>query len=353
MGIYKRGKIWWLKFQVAGREIRMSTGCRSKIKALQVETRVRDQIAQGNWGIIERKPAPELGDFLKDGFLPWVDSNYENAHSRYNLHYGAKILMKSTLYGLRLNEITSEHIAALVDSCRNYSGSTINIILKTLSKALSVAVEWGKIAGRPTVKMVQSRKRSRVLTMDEEEAYLSHCREPWKTIAMLMLDCALRPEEAYALQWDSVDIGKKSVRVAQSKTAAGIRALVLSDRLISALRPAQQQTGYVFASRSKLNKTGHISFGYIFRQHQSAVKAAGIPYFEQYTLRHTCLTRMGEYTELPTLKVIAGHTSIMMTMRYVHPSQKSVEDAFKTQSSRYKSRHRGKFKLVSGEDKGK
>jgi hypothetical protein len=48
-----------------------------------------------------------------------------------------------------------------------------------------------------------------------------------------------------------------------------------------------------------------------------------------YTLRHTFLTRLGESgCDVWTLARIAGHSSVAMSSRYVHPSEDAVLGAF-------------------------
>jgi integrase len=48
-----------------------------------------------------------------------------------------------------------------------------------------------------------------------------------------------------------------------------------------------------------------------------------------YDPRHTCLTRLGEVNTYPyTLQRIAGHSSILISQRYVHPTPERREDAF-------------------------
>src|SRR5438445_13283923 len=61
------------------------------------------------------------------------------------------------------------------------------------------------------------------------------------------------------------------------------------------------------------------------KQHVKALKLSGVRDFVLYSLRHTFLTRLGESgCDAWTLARIAGHTSIAISARYVHPSEDAV-----------------------------
>ena len=51
--------------------------------------------------------------------------------------------------------------------------------------------------------------------------------------------------------------------------------------------------------------------------------------FVLHSLRHTMLTRLGESgVDVFTIMKIAGHSSVTISQRYVHPSPEAVECAF-------------------------
>ena len=61
------------------------------------------------------------------------------------------------------------------------------------------------------------------------------------------------------------------------------------------------------------------------KQHRKAIKIGKLRPFVLYSLRHTFLTRLGESgCDVWTLARIAGHSSIAMSSRYVHPSAERV-----------------------------
>jgi integrase len=65
------------------------------------------------------------------------------------------------------------------------------------------------------------------------------------------------------------------------------------------------------------------------KQHQRAVRLSGVRPFVLYSLRHTFLTRLGKAgCDAWTLARIAGHSSIAISVRYVHPSEDAVMNVF-------------------------
>jgi len=63
----------------------------------------------------------------------------------------------------------------------------------------------------------------------------------------------------------------------------------------------------------------------IKKQHANALKTSKVRPFVLYSLRHTFLTRLGESgCDAWTLARIAGHSSVSMSTRYVHPSEDAV-----------------------------
>jgi site-specific recombinase XerD len=54
-----------------------------------------------------------------------------------------------------------------------------------------------------------------------------------------------------------------------------------------------------------------------------------LKHFQPYVLRYTALTRLAEAgCDVFTLARIAGHSSITITQRYVHPQADAIERAF-------------------------
>src|SRR5215471_9434819 len=120
--IYKRGSIYWSKFQHSGRMIYKSTGQTSATKARQVEARLRSELAMGHYGILERKCIPTLAQFIRERIEPKVkepkpkeSSDLENVEQRRQkrfrwLRTALKPLSTHAIGRMPLDKITSEHV---------------------------------------------------------------------------------------------------------------------------------------------------------------------------------------------------------------------------------------------------
>jgi hypothetical protein len=76
MAVYKRGKIWWYKFNWGGQTIRESTKQSNKRIAEQMEATHKTSLAKGEVGLRDRKPAPTLRQFAEGDFLPFARSTF-------------------------------------------------------------------------------------------------------------------------------------------------------------------------------------------------------------------------------------------------------------------------------------
>jgi len=249
--------------------------------------------------------------------------------------YGARALMASDLATLRLDAITSQHAVAYASKQSGVWASTVNCALRTLSRALNLGVEWGKLTSAARVPLAKGeRQRDRVVTDAEWAAYIKACAQPWRDVALLIHSEGLCPGECYRLQWEHVLIngdGHGLIMITEGKTKARRRVLPMTADVYDALhaRWLAQGTpaaGWVFPTRSK---SGHLEQDTAKKQHDSALKASGVKRFEAYCLRHTALTRFAESgCDAFTLMRIAGHSSITMTARYCHPQAEAIERAF-------------------------
>lgn len=250
------------------------------------------------------------------------------------------------LANCKLEEITGEKMAdfAAHRQSEGLQVSSINSSLRILRRVLRLAVEWGVLGSSPKVKLLPGEKhRERVVSTDEEARYLAAAREPLASVAAILSDTGLRPEECFRLRWEALTwaIGRHgTLLVTHGKTAAARRVLPMTARVRSILetiweRVGEPKEGWVFAAPTR---SGHMESSSLKRQHRQTFKTLGeqaqrdnqkpIRKFVLYSLRHTFLTRLGESgCDAWTLARIAGHSDIRISARYVHPSEDAVLSA--------------------------
>jgi hypothetical protein len=204
--IYKRGKFYWYKFMWDGKLVRESTKIGNDKVARQMESAHRTALAKGEVGIREKKLAPTLADFLKKSFQPYAKNKHaEKPNTLRYYKVGSASLMESVLGAMRLDEITDQQAQQYGASHSNLSPSTVNCGLRTLRRALNLAVEWGAIERKPKITLVKGeRQRERVLTYDEANVYLGACDQPWRDAATILMGTGMRPGEVFALRWENI-----------------------------------------------------------------------------------------------------------------------------------------------------
>src|SRR6516165_12063328 len=93
----------------------------------------------------------------------------------------------------------------------------------------------------------------RVITLEEQAAYLSETSQPLRDIAKIMLDTGMRPEEVFRMRVENIDFKQKTIFNPFGKTKAARRIIPLTDDVLSLLQTRaaaaeSRSTQFVFAS---------------------------------------------------------------------------------------------------------
>ena len=304
--------------------------------ARQTEAAHRTSLAKGEVGIREKKKAPTFAEFAEKQFLPWAESTF-SAKPKTWLYYrnggrrlkGYAVLASLSLDDAKLGEKVSGYIAHR--QAKRLKIASINRELQVLRRLLHLAVDWGFIEQVSKIKMLSGEQhRECVLSQEEEGKYLVAAPEPLASVATVLADTGMRPEECYRLEWEYVtwDSGRNgSLLVTHGKTAAARRVLPMTPRVRHILETrwkaqGKLAEGYVWPAPGK---SGHMEPSSLKKQYAKALTLSKVRPFVLYSLRHTFLTRLGASgCNVWTLARIAGHSSIAISARYVHPSEDSV-----------------------------
>ena len=337
MSVYKRGGVYWYKFMWNGRLVRESTKQGNDKVARQMESAHRTSLAKGEVGIRDKAPVITLSEFVEKRMEPWARARFEKTSPKtWRDYYRVGLLAikgYKPLANTKLDAITSEPIADFA-AHRQAAGlqiSSVNSSLQVLRRTIRLAVEWGALQAAPNVKMLSGAgHRERVVTPQEQLKYLAAALEPLCSVAEVLVDTGLRPEECFRLKWEAPTWSNGrygTLLVTHGKTAAARRVLPMTPRVRAVLesrweRAGKPMEGWVWPAPTY---SGHLEGSSIKKQHAKALEASNVRPFVLYSLRHTFLTRLGESgCDVWTLARIAGHSSVSMSMRYVHPSEDAV-----------------------------
>jgi integrase len=161
-------------------------------------------------------------------------------------------------------------------------GSTVNRDLACLRRIFNLAQEWGKVACvLPKVKLLPGENhRERVLGQDEETRYIKAAtavgqsiendyqralrgiralkreQEPrrpdsflLRDVAIILIDCGLRPEECFSLKWLD-NFRESAIEIHTGKGRGSRRRVPASGRVMSILEMRRDRTLRVGVSRS-------------------------------------------------------------------------------------------------------
>jgi len=338
--IYKRGKYYWFKFTWKGQPLYFSTGQANADVARTLESKKRTELAEGR-ALDKKTESPTLYRYLHGTIIPWAEAQFVAVpkSSKWYRNEARVLCEYKPLADARLDEI-KESLVGGFKSWRLKQGkaiATVNSTIRVLRSVLTHAVEDGLLDFAPKLKVLKGANvRKWVLLPEQDDAYLDACTEPLRTVAVIILDAGLRPDECFRLRWDHirfVDAKRAVIVVPGTKSDAAARPVPMTPRvrgMIEArwLAAGKPRDGWVFPA--KRAKVGHIVDNTIYEPHTNAVEKIGLNprEFVLYALRHTCLTRWGASgMDAWTLARLAGHSNIRQSMTYVHPSDRALHAA--------------------------
>jgi integrase len=334
VSLYRRGRIWWYNFVFQGRHIQESSGFTNRTAALRAEAKRRAELLDHRAGFKQVKVAPKFEEHVEQ-FLDW--SKGQHRPNTHELHKTNCDTLLRFLRGYWLDEISPGMVedfklARSGETRKNardgsvISPATVNRALSTLKKLFNHAAKNGYAISNPVRGidfLDEGPGRMRVISFEEEIAYLAKATQPLKDIAAVILDTGLRPEEVFRIRVEDINFDARTIFNPFGKTKAARRKVTMTENVYDLLSRRIKETKGQFVFSSRYNPDRPI--GSVRKAHDKAVAKAGIrEHFRLYDLRHTFATRaVAGGVDLPTLSAMLGHTSIQMTMRYVHPAEEA------------------------------
>jgi integrase len=330
------GAIWSYRFRFAGRIIHESARTTSKTLAREAERVRRRELEERINGIRKRRLPPTF----ERGADDWLDAVKPHLAERTPEIYDVALRchLKPALGSLLLCDIDAARVAGY-QARRKAEGAaarTLNKELQVLRQVLKRHKLWANLQGDVRFER-ESDHVGKALTREDEAELLKACASNslLTAVVTLALNTALRKNEIRTLRWAQIDLFKRTLTVAKSKTVAGsgrvipLNALAYAALVQWAKRfPETRAEEYVFPAcenarldcpRPNANKVDRAqpikSWRTAWRR---ALKDAKLT-FRFHDLRHTCVTKLAEgQASEQTLMAIAGHVSRKMLEHYSH-----------------------------------
>lgn len=219
------------------------------------------------------------------------------------------------------------------------TGKTVNNVLTALSSMLRRAVEWGVIPTYPRFKLIKTSGHG--LSFYDFSDYgrlidAAHALDARIEVLVLLAgDAGLRRGEIMALEWTDLDFRRRHVHVQRSDWNGNVtvpkggrsRIVPMTHRLCEALQSARHLRG----PRVLYRDDGSPLTNKVVRMWVlAAQRRAGLPAKNGgiHFLRHTFCSHLAmQGAPAKAIQELAGHSTLLMTQRYMHLSPAATESA--------------------------
>jgi integrase/recombinase XerD len=314
--VYRRGKVYWVRFRANGHHVRRSAHTSSKAEAAAFLRRLLAEYAHRARGDTPRHRYEEAMErFFSEATLkPGSLVAYRNGHKAFSRFAQGRYL--DEIDRRVLGDFVSERKSAGI------SDGTIRSNLAFISSLCAMAVRWGWLGTNPVTTfnkrgLKTSRRRTRFLTPSELDRLLAVTATHIRPAIILATETGIRKEELFSLTLPHIDLIRREITLDLTKTGMP-RRVPLSDKAISVIedllspRP-RPDSPYLFA---KADGTRYVDMKNGF---DAARKRAGLSSLRWHDLRHTFASWfVQDGGDLYHLSRILGHATIEMTARYGH-----------------------------------
>lgn len=300
-------------------------------KALELKA----EIAKGRDPRAEQKAhreCPTLDDFFEQQYKPYSKARKRSWARDEQLY---RLRIKKDFGDKKLNRITRQdvsvfHTALISDglapaSCDHHA--------KLVRRMLNLAVEWGYLEKNPVsgIKLLNPDNKLENYLDPEQLERLVHVLRTDKArtvcnIALFLLSTGARLNEALTAKWEYVSLDKRIWRIpATTSKSKKIRTVPLNSSAIELLESLGTRGKHEYLFVSEITKKPITAVHKVWERLR---EEAGMPNLRIHDLRHTFASLLANSgRSLYEIQHILGHSDPMVTQRYAHLSQGSLQDA--------------------------
>jgi integrase len=328
MGVYLRGKSFYLDFYYEGKRYTEKVGPVSESVAKEKLTIKRAEVIRGEW-----KPKTVKISFekFKEQYLEY---SLANKKPRTSLRDITSLKPLQEFFGGKFISEISPFLIEKYKQKRKEDGvspRTVNIEIACLRHMFNMAMKWGKAQKNPVheVKLFKEPEgKDRILSPEEEARLIEVVRSSRKAkhlepVIITALQTGMRKGEVLGLKWSNIDFPNRLITIEGTKSGY-VRKIPMNMKLTETLDHGRRKNNgdYIFVDR---RGSPYKSFRTAW---EHALEKAGIENLTFHSLRHTFGSRLGMAgVDIKTIQELMGHRDIKMTMRYSHPTAQHKRNA--------------------------
>jgi len=329
-GIFERPRksgVWWIDYRDgAGRRHREKVGRRGEARSAYGR-RVKE-VAEGKY--IPPRAAGGALTFRDLANLAMAQKKLRLRPQSYRTDMVRLGKILPMIGGVPVEQLGPERIEAALGSLRRdgLTGGTVNRYRTMVSSIFSWACSIGRARLNPVARVKRYKEnedRIRYLLPEEEtklrEEIRARCPEREAELD-LALYTGMRRGEQFTLKWQDVHRDQGYIEVHGKTGRRQVQANAKTFAAIEQLRTRRPDSDFVCA---ETQRDGQADWR---RWFEKAVRAAGVRNFHWHDLRHTfCSRALMSGLDIRTVQKLAGHASIVTTMKYAHLSPEHLREA--------------------------
>jgi integrase/recombinase XerC len=311
----KEGRYYKVYFYHHGKKMKRSTRTTSRKIAEDIRKKIENEIAIGAFKLNEYSPHQykRLKEFMDEALEYSKMNKSPRTVEREDLIFNNFSNYVSEKYVNNIDLKIIEGYKAHLRENKEFSASGINIELRHLSAAFTLAVKYGYISENPfkNVKNVKTpKKEPKFLTKKQAAQLLKHTksRSIYQYI-MIALNTGGRISEICQLSWKDVDFENRLIRFKGKGDKE--RIVPITQVLYKYFKSCSNSNGFVVKGSRDRKEVTHQ-----FRKYADDI---GLNDFTFHNLRDTYASWLIQNgVNLKIIQELLGHESIQTTLTYAH-----------------------------------
>ncbi len=313
--IRKEGKYYKVYFQLGNKKHKRSTRTTSRKIAEDIRKKIENEIAMGIFKLDNYSPQNQvtLSDFFDEANAYARTNKSANTADREARVFRNFLGFCGNLPLANIKVKLIEAYKSYLLTEREFSNNGVNIELRHLSAAFTLAVKYNYINVNPFkgVKKVQTpKKKPAFLTVEQAERLLAHTqgRNIYQYI-FIALNTGARISEVCNLQWKDMDLENRIMKI--HGKGSKDRTVPIPQLLYEFLKERQKNKGHVV--------TGGTVAADITKQFRKYADQVDLHEFTFHNLRDTYASWLVQNgVSLKIIQELLGHESIQTTLVYAH-----------------------------------